>query len=161
MERQRHKLLASLVCYVAKIARSTGYINEINRQRKTLKTACPSVLAGMRTLSRVRASDGRVRDQCRPVPDLLAWFSRHIFQTQSFSGKTPRLFSCPCSAEAAGTAGWRRRIACMYLVGFLACLHAISLKRRKNAQFNQRPHNSEAVRGGHRPPRSLFCQISE
>ena len=45
-------------------------------------------------------------------------------------------------------------------VGFLACLHAISLERSRFRKNAQRSRNPEAVRGGHRPPRSLYCQIS-
>ena len=46
----------------------------------------------------------------------------------------------------------------------IACLHAISLERsrfRKSAQLKSKISQLAAVRGGHRPPRSLYCQISE
>ena len=74
MERQRHKLLCSLLCYVAEVACSTAWLSikrteiKLPEERHMKLLGCLSVLAGMRTLLHVRASDRRVRNPCRVRP---------------------------------------------------------------------------------------------
>ena len=132
------------MCYVAKIACSTGYSWDKTAKGKTQN--CLPVRSCRYAHAITRARQRRTRARSMPTRPRSV-FTPYLSNTVVL-GKTPRLFSCPCSAEAAGTAGWRRRIACMYLVSldrrsrklafYIACLHAISLERsrfRKNAQL--------------------------
>ena len=105
-----------------------------------------SVLAGMRTLSRVRRTINA--DPSHVCVSFFACFSRHISQTQSFQEKR-HIYSHVLVSRKLLISLDDRLIACIYSstrstlakVGFLACFHAISLERsrfRKNAQFKSK-----------------------
>ena len=84
----------TLLCCVAYIAFSTP----LREQRHSNCLACPSVLAVMRKLSRVRASEKRVRDHCRPTA---VWCEFFCMLFTDFRNAT--FFQRPCSAEVADT----------------------------------------------------------